>query len=1093
MMLKLNTELLNHLLKHITGFCFFLLIFSNSYAQLLWSDPTTWGGTKPLAGEDVVIPEGTHILLDEDTPALGGLTINGTLELDRQDLHLTADWIMVTGRLEVGTETQAFTQQATITLTDDDPNADIMGMGTRAIMVMGGTLELHGNPPVVPWTKINANAPANSTSLTLMEGVNWSAGDQIAIGPTDYFEAGNGASVTQCISLSAVNGTMLDLAEGLNAFRWGVLQYATPNGMSLTNENLVMPPATSGFTPTVLDERAPIGNLTRNILIQAPDDALWNKQGFGCHIMIMRMGSGVGMEGVAHLNGVEIRRAGQRGNLGRYPFHWHMLSYEGTQTLNDATGQYIRHSVINGSQNRGIVIHGTNGVEVADNIVYDVRGHGIFTEDAVERRNVIDGNLVLLVRNPNPGFALKQHEASTIAGRGSSGFWISNPDNTVINNTAADCQTSGFWLAFPTQAWGLSQNIAINPSRILFGTFDNNTAHSNGLEGILLDWVEIANDGTIQPHQYQSTIDGQNPVWPYTTLRRFELGRYKTWKNASHGIWDRAVWADNYEVVSADNCGRFFAGSGADGIIERSLVVGTSLNHLMNGTDRPNFTGAPTPSGFATYHSTFDIRDNIAINFQEVANTTSGVFATDDYYIRPVEKGQLRNVNNLIINSHPGVKLEASFPHFALAGALWDPHATWGDAAGDWLVYDEPFFTDGQLPTPVAPGAASGGVLVEGPFYGFNEFVVNQANIRWEDIMEIEVTRMDTDFNPVDNWVVEEAGSTAWLLAHMRHFAAHPDGFYHLEFPTIGEVNDVGITVTNMLTTEDVLLLGIEYSGNYAIEQVYTSSVWDYMGQAHTQASSFNLKHVYTPVNSRQAVIDSAGETYWHDTQNGIVWIKIQGGIDQPFNDTDFDSWDDELLYRLFYLRIWGAPAPLAVEGLNFSTKVLENNKILLEWTKPTSINGHYFVVERSKDAQNWQWVEKVPVSATTNSQDYSTIDHQPFKGKSYYRIQYAEANGVNYYSETQVVNLDNTTKLGDFYPNPSKQGWGFLNYWSNTEQLLDCKAFDAMGQQVYSLVQVVKEGTNVLKFDFTDLNQGVFFVKIEDKEQIVLKQIVLK
>ena len=77
------------------------------------------------------------------------------------------------------------------------------------------------------------------------------------------------------------------------------------------------------------------------------------------------------------------------------------------------------------------------------------------------------------------------------------------------------------------------------------------------------------------------------------------------------GIWDRATWVDNYEAVSADNCGRFFAGAGVDGIIERCLVVGTSLNHMMNGTGRPNFTGEFVPAGFATYHSTFDIRDNI--------------------------------------------------------------------------------------------------------------------------------------------------------------------------------------------------------------------------------------------------------------------------------------------------------------------------------------------------------------------------------------------------------------------------------------------------------------------------------------------------
>src|SRR5690606_36628295 len=103
-----------------------------------------------------------------------------------------------------------------------------------------------------------------------------------------------------------------------------------------------LPDTDSTSTPLVLEERAAVGNLSRNIVIQAPDDALWQNDRFGVHVMIMGAGA------VAHVEGVEIRRAGQRGRLGRYPFHWHMLSYSGTQTLGDASGQYFRKSSVHG-------------------------------------------------------------------------------------------------------------------------------------------------------------------------------------------------------------------------------------------------------------------------------------------------------------------------------------------------------------------------------------------------------------------------------------------------------------------------------------------------------------------------------------------------------------------------------------------------------------------------------------------------------------------------------------------------------------------------------------------------------------------------
>jgi hypothetical protein len=872
-----------------------------------WSDPNAWGGAVPVEGQDVLIPMNRRILLDVTPPPLGGLTINGTLEFMPDDLGLTAEWIMVHGSLQVGSESVPFTHQATITLTGDDPQQSIMGMGNRGVMVMGGALELHGTPPSVPWTKIDAHAPATSTSLTLMETVDWQADDEIVVGPTDYFLAGNGASVSQAVTLTSASGNALQLAEGLNAHRWGLLQYATASGMSLSPANLLTPPAPdndTASTPLILDQRAPVGSLSRNIVIQCPDDALWQDEGFGVHVMVMGTGA------QAHLNGVEIRRGGQRGRLGRYAFHWHMLSYSGTQTLADATGQYIRNSVINRSANRGIVIHGTNGVEVSRNVVFHIEGHGIFTEDAVERRNLIDGNLVLHVRNPNlpPNLALKQHE---VGERGSSGFWISNPDNILTNNTAADCGTNGFWLAFPANPWGESANVlgangqVMNPSRILFGTFDNNTAHSNGREGIMLDNVEIDEAGNTFPWQYQSTINGQDIVWPWSTLCRFSLSNYKVWKNGSHGIWDRAIWPDNFGAVSADNCDRFFAGSGQDGVIEKSLVIGTSLNHMMNGTDRPpygyNFPGgadASTPVAFATYHSSFDIRDNIAMNFPAVESTWSGVFSTDDYYIRPVEKGQFRNLNNLIINAHPGVKLRAAYDYFTLASAIWDPHGTWGPQ-GQWLVYDEPFLTHGKPITQVTPSTAvSGGVSVPGPFYGFEGFVLHGVgdvppqNQPYMDLMGIHVRRLDSDLNEVATWTVDPAPAPNALLQHMRDFATSPDGIYELTFPwETDHPTDFQMNVENMLTEDDVQVIGIQYDGSLS------PAVW-----IQTPGSF----QVYDQLNSLQQVITSDGETWWQDTANNRVWVKLRGGRWQFWTNNPQEAvpTGDDLLYEGMVLRV---------------------------------------------------------------------------------------------------------------------------------------------------------------------------------------------
>jgi hypothetical protein len=845
---------------------------------LLWSDPATWGGAVPGPGDDVDIAADRAILLDQDSAALGGLTIDGTLRFARADLALTADWIMVHGTLAIGSAAQPFTQQAVITLTGA-PGESVMGMGTRGIMVMGGTLDLHGTPPPVAWTKLGAHAAAGTSVLQLVESPGWSAGDQIVVAPTDYY----GASATEALTIAAIDGDQLTTTTPLAAFRWGVLQHATAGGMALAPDGSIVPPLPE--TPLVLDERAEVASLTRNLVIAGADDAHWQTGGFGAHVMIMGDG------GTARVDGVEIRRGGQRGALARYPFHWHMLSYAGASFLGDTTGQYLRRSTINRSANRGIVIHGTNGVEVSENVVHDVRGHAVFTEDAVERRNTIHGNLTLHVRNPLPGQQLKLHEI--FENGGSSGFWIANPDNTVTGNTAADSQGFGFWLAFPNEPFGPSSAVPMRPSRMRFGTFDGNSAHSSGFEGLMFDNVEVSNDGSVAPFQYLSTTDGNDPTWNSGTLRRFAIARFTTWKNRRGGIWDRVAWPDIVEVVSADNCGRFFAGSGADGVIAASLIVGTSLNV----TPRPAFGfddtlgGDETPTAFATYHSAFDMRDNVIVAFPLVPGQRSGAFATEDYYIRPVDKGQMRNTGNLLIGSHPGFRSQPVLDTYVLSGALWDPIGHWGPA-GDWFVYDDPFFTYGQLVTPGVPAGQTGGVSVPGPFYGLLEFVVDNANEYYFPLMAIHAVRLDpATLAEVGSWSVEEA-LPASLLAPMRHFAAHRDGVYRLEFPGRPLPHDLEVRFENMLETSDTLLIAVQFDGAVAPANVYTVGSGAVAG--------------YAQVGSFAEVRDSSGGTWWQDAAADVVWVKLRGGSwqwwDQTFTIAVPSS--DQLLYESTVLHV---------------------------------------------------------------------------------------------------------------------------------------------------------------------------------------------
>jgi len=174
-----------------------------------WSDPATWGGTVPREGSVVSIPPGATVVLDTSPPPLDGLHVDGTLVFGDTDIKLRTDYIMVHGTFQAGSKAAPYTHDATITLTQEDRNADVMGMGGRLFGVMGGTVEMFGKART-SWTQLGASAPAGARALHLASDVDWKVGERIAVASTDYW-----ASHSEEAVITGVEGRTIRLDRAL--------------------------------------------------------------------------------------------------------------------------------------------------------------------------------------------------------------------------------------------------------------------------------------------------------------------------------------------------------------------------------------------------------------------------------------------------------------------------------------------------------------------------------------------------------------------------------------------------------------------------------------------------------------------------------------------------------------------------------------------------------------------------------------------------------------------------------------------------------------------------------------------------------------
>src|SRR5690606_24690087 len=177
-------------------------------------------------------------------------------------------------------------------------------------------------------SKLASTANAGATSIQVLDAAGWKVGDEIVLASTDF-----DPRQAERRTITAISGNNITLDKKLDYMHFGKVTFG-------------------------VDERGEVGLLTRNIRIQASQDA--EATYFGGHIMAMPSSK-------VYISGIELNRMGQHLTLARYPMHWHLVG--------DADGQYIKNAAIHDTYSRCVTVHGTHNLKIENNVTYNNVGH----------------------------------------------------------------------------------------------------------------------------------------------------------------------------------------------------------------------------------------------------------------------------------------------------------------------------------------------------------------------------------------------------------------------------------------------------------------------------------------------------------------------------------------------------------------------------------------------------------------------------------------------------------------------------------------------------------------------------------------------
>lgn len=167
-----------------------------------------------------------------------------------------------------------------------------------------------------------------------------------------------------------------------------------------------------------------------------------------------------------------------------------------------------------------------------------------------------------------------------------------------------------------------------------------------------------------------------------------------------------------------------------------------------------------------------------------------------------------------------------------------------------------------------------------------------------------------------------------------------------------------------------------------------------------------------------------------------------------------------------------------------------EGGVVNLSWNTESERNLNRFEVERSIDGLNWEYV--TTVGATGNSKSTKSYAARDFTTSetTYYRLKVVDVDGFYEHSYSIVNNCKSVALSCTVFPVPASD-YVTVVIGSEENTAVNATIVDMNGRTVYSeAIQLVK-GTNSFKVNVQDMNQGVYFLHIDNKDFTPVKLVI--
>lgn len=172
----------------------------------------------------------------------------------------------------------------------------------------------------------------------------------------------------------------------------------------------------------------------------------------------------------------------------------------------------------------------------------------------------------------------------------------------------------------------------------------------------------------------------------------------------------------------------------------------------------------------------------------------------------------------------------------------------------------------------------------------------------------------------------------------------------------------------------------------------------------------------------------------------------------------------------------------LPVKLISFNASVTTNN-VVLNWSTAAEVNNYGFELERSADNKLFEKIGFVKGNGTSNTvSNYQFVDNAPLAGTAHYRLKQIDLDGQ--FTYTDIVKASNSIQSDVVVgPNPFNNEIKV----SSNQNIYAVEVIDMTGKVCFS----ANPNSSTYSFKLDNMNNGIYFIRVNNGEQTICKRII--